>query len=116
MEMVAMDMKLRGMYIARQLSFKGVSFKIEEIPIDKEYIKVYNEAVALVCHHFSYLLYERKLKTHTHTKLFLCNRGNVHYLSETAFFQNQPFLKHLKENLTVLSFCMPKVLKSAPPP
>ena len=51
MEMVAMDMKLRGMYIARQLSFKGVSFKIEEIPIDKEYIKVYNEAVALVCHY-----------------------------------------------------------------
>ena len=49
MEMVAMDMKLRGMYIARQLSFKGVSFKIEEIPIDKEYTKVYNEAVALVC-------------------------------------------------------------------
>ena len=48
MEMVAMDMKLRGMYIARQLSFKGVSFKIEEIPIDKEYIKIYNEAVALV--------------------------------------------------------------------
>ena len=48
MELVAMDMKLRGMYIARQLSFKGVSFKIQEIPIDKEYIKVYNDAVALV--------------------------------------------------------------------
>jgi len=31
MEIVAMDMKLRGMYIARQLSFKGVSFKIEEV-------------------------------------------------------------------------------------
>lgn len=49
MELVAMDMKLRGMYIARQLSFKGVSFKIEEIPIDKEFIKMYNEAVQLVC-------------------------------------------------------------------
>ncbi|KAA8584287.1 hypothetical protein FQN60_008072, partial [Etheostoma spectabile] len=30
MEIVAMDMKLRGMYIARQLSFTGVTFKIEE--------------------------------------------------------------------------------------
>ncbi|TRY94000.1 hypothetical protein DNTS_032821 [Danionella cerebrum] len=30
MEIVAMDMKLRGMYIARQLSFSGVTFKIEE--------------------------------------------------------------------------------------
>jgi hypothetical protein len=48
MELVAMDMKLRGMYIARQLSFKGVSFKIEEIPIDKEFVKMYNEAVQLV--------------------------------------------------------------------
>ncbi|XP_052798983.1 protein strawberry notch homolog 1-like isoform X2 [Mya arenaria] len=47
MELVAMDMKLRGMYIARQLSFKGVTFKIEEIPIDKEFMKMYNEAVQL---------------------------------------------------------------------
>ena len=50
MELVAMDMKLRGMYIARQLSFKGVTFKIEEIPIDKDYVKLYNDAVNLVCH------------------------------------------------------------------
>ena len=48
MELVAMDMKLRGMYIARQLSFKGVSFKIQEIPIEKEYVKMYNDAVSLV--------------------------------------------------------------------
>ncbi len=49
MELVAMDMKLRGQYIARQLSFKGVSFKIEEVPIPKEFYKVYNESVKLVC-------------------------------------------------------------------
>lgn len=49
MELVAMDMKLRGMYIARQLSFKGVTFKIEEIPPDKEFIKVYNDSVKMVC-------------------------------------------------------------------
>ncbi|KAL3856506.1 hypothetical protein ACJMK2_011256 [Sinanodonta woodiana] len=47
MELVAMDMKLRGMYIARQLSFHGVSFKIEEIPIDKDFVQVYNESVQL---------------------------------------------------------------------
>ncbi|KAF6039694.1 hypothetical protein EB796_001994 [Bugula neritina] len=47
MELVAMDMKLRGMYIARQLSFQGVSFKIEDIPVPKESIKVYNQAVEL---------------------------------------------------------------------
>lgn len=48
MELVAMDMKLRGMYIARQLSFQGVSFKIEDIPVPKESVKIYNQSVKLV--------------------------------------------------------------------
>lgn len=48
MELVAMDMKLRGMYIARQLSFKGVGFKIEQVPIAKDFVRVYNESVKLV--------------------------------------------------------------------
>uniref|UniRef100_A0A4W3J911 Protein strawberry notch homolog 1 n=1 Tax=Callorhinchus milii TaxID=7868 RepID=A0A4W3J911_CALMI len=47
MEIVAMDMKLRGMYIARQLSFSGVTFKIEEVPLSHDYIKMYNKAVRL---------------------------------------------------------------------
>ncbi|XP_012940832.1 protein strawberry notch homolog 1 [Aplysia californica] len=47
MELVAMDAKLRGMYIARQLSFHGVSFKIDEIPLEKDFIKVYNLAVEM---------------------------------------------------------------------
>lgn len=49
MEIVAMDMKLRGMYIARQLSFQGVTFKIEEVPLTHNYIKMYNKSVRLVC-------------------------------------------------------------------
>lgn len=47
MEIVAMDMKLRGMYIARQLSFHGVSFKIDEVALNKDFKKTYDEAVAL---------------------------------------------------------------------
>ncbi|KAJ0057509.1 hypothetical protein NL108_009255, partial [Boleophthalmus pectinirostris] len=47
MEIVAMDMKLRGMYIARQLSFTGVTFKIEEVPLSPKYIKMYNKSVKL---------------------------------------------------------------------
>ncbi|KAJ8287149.1 hypothetical protein GJAV_G00048200 [Gymnothorax javanicus] len=47
MEIVAMDMKLRGMYIARQLSFTGVTFKIDEVPLTQGYIKMYNKAVRL---------------------------------------------------------------------
>uniref|UniRef100_A0A671VFG3 Protein strawberry notch homolog 1 n=1 Tax=Sparus aurata TaxID=8175 RepID=A0A671VFG3_SPAAU len=44
MEIVAMDMKLRGMYIARQLSFTGVTFKIEEVPLSQKYIHMYNKS------------------------------------------------------------------------
>lgn len=43
-----MDMKLRGMYIARQLSFHGVSFKIEEVTLSDDFIKVYDDSVKLV--------------------------------------------------------------------
>ena len=43
-----MDMKLRGMYIARQLSFTGVTFKIEEVLLSQSYVKMYNKAVKLV--------------------------------------------------------------------
>ncbi|XP_018098011.1 protein strawberry notch homolog 1 isoform X6 [Xenopus laevis] len=47
MEIVAMDMKLRGMYIARQLSFTGVTFKIEEVSLSHNYVKMYNKSVKL---------------------------------------------------------------------
>nr|XP_029724185.1 protein strawberry notch-like isoform X2 [Aedes albopictus] len=47
MEIVAMDMKLRGMYIARQLSFHGVTFKIEEVSLTKDFQRVYDESVEL---------------------------------------------------------------------
>uniref|UniRef100_A0A673JVW7 Protein strawberry notch homolog 2 n=1 Tax=Sinocyclocheilus rhinocerous TaxID=307959 RepID=A0A673JVW7_9TELE len=48
MEIVAMDMKVSGMYIARQLSFSGVSFRIEEISLDDDFKLVYNKAAKLV--------------------------------------------------------------------
>uniref|UniRef100_A0AAX7UJ01 Protein strawberry notch homolog 2 n=1 Tax=Astatotilapia calliptera TaxID=8154 RepID=A0AAX7UJ01_ASTCA len=47
MEIVAMDMKVSGMYIARQLSFSGVSFRIEEIGLDGDFKEVYNKAAKL---------------------------------------------------------------------
>jgi hypothetical protein len=50
MEIVAMDMKLRGMYIARQLSFSGVTFRVEEIKLRDEFIKMYDDAVKLWVH------------------------------------------------------------------
>lgn len=48
MEIVVMDMKFRGMYIVRQLSFIGVIFKIEEVFFFQSYVKMYNKVVKLV--------------------------------------------------------------------
>uniref|UniRef100_A0A7M5XKE9 Uncharacterized protein n=1 Tax=Clytia hemisphaerica TaxID=252671 RepID=A0A7M5XKE9_9CNID len=47
MEMVAMDMKLRGMYIARQLSFTGVTFDVKEVKLCASFIEMYDAAVKL---------------------------------------------------------------------
>lgn len=40
-------MKQRGLYIARQLSFKGVTFEIKEIDLDPDFVEVYNQSVEL---------------------------------------------------------------------
>ena len=47
MEIVAMDMKLRGMYIARQLSFQGVQFRIDEVELPEKMKNIYNESIKL---------------------------------------------------------------------
>ncbi|EYB83525.1 hypothetical protein Y032_0334g2852 [Ancylostoma ceylanicum] len=47
MEIVAMDMKQRGLYLARQLSFRGVSFTVQEVPLSDEFVKVYDDSVKL---------------------------------------------------------------------
>ncbi|KAK4029142.1 protein strawberry notch [Daphnia magna] len=47
MEIVAMEMKHRGMYIARQLSFKDVTFKVDEVSLSPKFIKSYDDSVKL---------------------------------------------------------------------
>ncbi|XP_065196850.1 protein strawberry notch homolog 1-like isoform X2 [Sycon ciliatum] len=47
MELVAMDMKLRGMYVARQLSFKGSKFDIVDVPLDPKFKMMYDDSVQL---------------------------------------------------------------------
>uniref|UniRef100_F1KQG5 Protein strawberry notch 1 n=1 Tax=Ascaris suum TaxID=6253 RepID=F1KQG5_ASCSU len=47
MEIVAMDMKQRGLYLARQLSFRGVSFRVEEVPLSAEFVEMYDDSVKM---------------------------------------------------------------------
>ena len=49
--------QLRGMYAARQLSFAGVKFSIEEVPLSAEFVEMYNASVKLVSNTLSFLLH-----------------------------------------------------------
>jgi hypothetical protein len=40
--------QLRGMYMARQLSFAGVTFDIKEVPLSEKFIEMYNASAILV--------------------------------------------------------------------
>ena len=40
--------QLRGMYIARQLSFSGVTFNIKEVKLCTSFIEMYDASVKLV--------------------------------------------------------------------
>ena len=47
MEIVAMEMKLRCMNTARLLSFKDVTFKVDEVSLTSKFIYSYDEFVKL---------------------------------------------------------------------
>ncbi|XP_044468508.1 protein FORGETTER 1 [Mangifera indica] len=44
LELVAMDMKARGMYVCRTLSYKGVEFEVIEAPLEPEMMAMYKKA------------------------------------------------------------------------
>lgn len=45
MELVAVDLKMRGAYIARQLSFKTTNFEIKHASLSDDFIKIYDDCV-----------------------------------------------------------------------
>jgi hypothetical protein len=47
METVAMEMKHWGMYIARQLSFKNVKYKVGEVALSPEFVQSYDDSVKI---------------------------------------------------------------------
>ncbi|EEF43544.1 protein FORGETTER 1 [Ricinus communis] len=44
LELVAMDMKARGMYVCRTLSYKGAEFEVVEAPLETEMVEIYKKA------------------------------------------------------------------------
>uniref|UniRef100_A0A671RER1 Protein strawberry notch homolog 2 n=1 Tax=Sinocyclocheilus anshuiensis TaxID=1608454 RepID=A0A671RER1_9TELE len=90
MEIVAMDMKVSGMYIARQLSFSGVSFRIEEITLDKDFKLVYNKAARLTLGMASRKsLWGQFWSSHQRFFKYLCIAAKVRRLVELAHTEMQ---------------------------
>lgn len=44
LELVAMDMKARGMYVCRTLSYEGAEFDVVEVPLEPEMMETYKKA------------------------------------------------------------------------
>ena len=100
MEIVAMDMKLRGMYIARQLSFSGVQFRIEEVELSDRMRKVYDDSVKLwveLLHKFEeaaeLISAEKKMRktmwgqfwsSHQRFFKYLCIASKVHFVCKVS--------------------------------
>lgn len=69
MELVAVDLKMRGSYIARQLSFKTTSFEIRVAELDDKFVRVYDECVDLWALALRYFLEASDYFSHEKKKL-----------------------------------------------
>lgn len=69
MELVAVDLKMRGSYIARQLSFKTTSFAIRIAELDDNFVRVYDECVDLWAMALQYFLEASDYFNHEKKKL-----------------------------------------------
>lgn len=47
MECLAADLKMRGIYMSRQLSYENINFRIKEVPMTREFHRFYNNSADL---------------------------------------------------------------------
>ena len=48
MELLAMELKANGYYVARQLSYQDVTYAVQQVPMDPEFKRIYNECAKVV--------------------------------------------------------------------
>lgn len=87
MELVAVDLKLRGSYIARQLSFKNTSFSIEVASLTDKQKSVYDECTSLWAETFrnfqfvaDRFYYDKKIKKTLWPSYWAAHQKFFHYL------------------------------------
>ncbi|XP_057454431.1 protein FORGETTER 1-like [Lotus japonicus] len=86
LELVAMDMKARGMYLCRTLSYKGAEFEVIEAPLEDEMMNLYKKATE-----FWVELREKLLSAIA----FLNEKPNCRQLWRSYWASHQRFFRHL---------------------
>lgn len=86
MELVAVDLKMRGSYMARQLSFKTTSFDIRIAKLDEKFIELYDGCVEL---------WSRALQTFSAASSFVENSKQNRRIWTSFWAAHQKFFKFL---------------------
>ncbi|WVZ87055.1 hypothetical protein U9M48_033752 [Paspalum notatum var. saurae] len=87
LELVAMDMKARGMYVCRTLSYKGVDFDIVEASLEERMMNMYRKAAEFWS--------ELRLELLSAIELFAEDKGNSNQIWRLYWASHQRFFRHM---------------------
>ncbi|RCV35324.1 hypothetical protein SETIT_7G231900v2 [Setaria italica] len=87
LELVAMDMKARGMYVCRTLSYKGADFDIVEAPLEERMMNMYRKAAEFWA--------ELRLELISASEFFAEEKGNSNQIWRLYWASHQRFFRHM---------------------
>ncbi|EXB51234.1 Protein strawberry notch [Morus notabilis] len=87
LELVAMDMKARGMYVCRTLSYKGSEFEVVEAPLEPEMMEMYKKAAEFWA--------ELRVELLTASSFLTNEKPNCSQLWRLYWASHQRFFRHM---------------------
>ena len=91
--MIELEMKQRGMYLSRQLSFEDVSFQIDKGVLNPGFIRGFNESVTIFARLLKcFLIQSRKRGKDCRIGYSStdCGRLGIYFLLKQSVFQRSP--------------------------
>ncbi|KAK3121295.1 hypothetical protein QOZ80_8BG0650290 [Eleusine coracana subsp. coracana] len=87
LELVAMDMKARGMYVCRTLSYKGADFDVLEAPLEERMLNMYRNATALWA--------ELRVELLSAIEYYAEDKSNSAHIWRLYWASHQRFFRHM---------------------
>ncbi|RLM74220.1 protein strawberry notch-like [Panicum miliaceum] len=87
LELVAMDMKARGMYVCRTLSYKGADFDIVDAPLEERMMNMYRKAAEFWA--------ELRLELLSASEFIAEEKGNSNQIWRLYWASHQRFFRHM---------------------